>query len=112
MPKRYYRIILILLTVLCGIGAVVTMPFAMFAAMAFDAPGSERLIFAWVVFFIVLSIPLWVVIGAVGGWFRYLHDWLRTSLVWLLRRSAPPPSDGSFSKRRETAAQERLATRM
>jgi hypothetical protein len=50
MPKLYYRIILIVLTVACGMGAVVTTPFAMFAAMAFDAPGSEHQLGAWVVF--------------------------------------------------------------
>jgi hypothetical protein len=42
-------------------GAVVTTPFAMFAAMAFDAPDSEHQLGAWVVFFVVLSIPLWFV---------------------------------------------------
>jgi hypothetical protein len=68
MPKLYYRIILIVLTVACGMGAVVTTPFAMFAAMAFDAPGSEHQLGAWVVFFVVLSIPLWFVLGAITGW--------------------------------------------
>jgi hypothetical protein len=81
MPKHYYRTVLILLTVACGLAAVVTMPFALFAAMAFDAPGSEYQLGAWVVFFAVLSIPLWFGLGAVGGWFLYLHDWLRTSLL-------------------------------
>jgi hypothetical protein len=36
MTVLYYRIILIVLTVACGMGAVVTVPFAMFAAMAFS----------------------------------------------------------------------------
>jgi hypothetical protein len=79
--KHYYRIILILLTLLCGAGAVLTMPFALLAAMAFDAPGSEHQVGAWVVFFVILSIPLWFVVGAIIGWVLYLHDWLRTSLV-------------------------------
>jgi hypothetical protein len=81
MPKHYYSIILILLTLLCGAGAVLTMPFALLAAMAFDAPGSEHQVGAWVVFFVILSIPLWFVVGAIIGWVLYLHDWLRTSLV-------------------------------
>jgi hypothetical protein len=81
MPKLYYRIILIVLTVACGMGAVVTTPFAMFAAMAFDAPGSEHQLGAWVVFFVVLSIPLWFVVGAITGWFLYLRNWLRASAL-------------------------------
>ena len=81
MPKLYYRIILIVLTVACGMGAVVTTPFAMFAAMAFDAPGSEHQLGAWVVFFVVLSIPLWFVLGAITGWFLYLRNWLRASAL-------------------------------
>jgi hypothetical protein len=64
MPKQYYRIILILLTVACGVGPVVTAPFALLtAAMAFNAPGSYR-VWVWIVFF--LSIPLWFVIAAIG----------------------------------------------
>ena len=55
MPKQYYRIILIVLTLACVLGAVVTIPFALFAAMAFDAPGSEHQLGAWVVFFAVLQ---------------------------------------------------------
>ena len=81
MPKLYYRIILIALTVACGMGAVVTTPFAMFAAMAFDAPGSEHQLGAWVMFFVVLSIPLWFVVGAITGWFLYLRKWLRASAL-------------------------------
>ena len=81
MPKHYYRIILVVLTIACGIGAVVTVPFAMFAAMAFDAPGSEHQLGAWVVFFVILSIPLWFVIEAIAGWFLYLRRWLRTSAL-------------------------------
>jgi hypothetical protein len=81
MPKHYYRIILVVLTIACGMGAVVTVPFAMFAAMAFDAPGSEHQLGAWVVFFVILSIPLWFVIGAIAGWFLYLRRWLRTSAL-------------------------------
>ena len=61
--------------------AVVTTPFAMFAAMAFDAPGSEHQLGAWVVFFVVLSIPLWFVLGAITGWFLYLRNWLRASAL-------------------------------
>jgi hypothetical protein len=53
----------------------------MFAAMAFDAPGSEHQLGAWVVFFVVLSIPLWFVLGAITGWFLYLRNWLRASAL-------------------------------
>lgn len=43
MRKHYYRIILILLTVLCVIGAVYTIPFVRIAAVVvFLAPGSEH----------------------------------------------------------------------
>ena len=75
MPKLYYRSILIVLTVACGMGAVVTTPFAMFAA------GSEHQLGAWIVFFVVHSIPLWFVVGAVTGWFLYLRSWLRASAL-------------------------------
>ena len=30
-------------------------------------------VWAWIVFIVVLSIPLWFVIGAIGGWVFYLH---------------------------------------
>jgi hypothetical protein len=82
MPKRYYRIILIVLTVACGLSALVTAPIVLLtAAMGFDAPGSEYQVWAWIVFIVVLSIPLWFVTGAIGGWVLYLHGWLRTSLL-------------------------------
>jgi hypothetical protein len=94
MPKLYYRIILIVLTVACGMGAVVTVPFAMFAAMAFGAPGSEHQLGAWVVFFVVLSIPLWFVLGAITGWFLYLRNWLRASALIAATPIAARPSAG------------------
>jgi hypothetical protein len=49
--------------------------------MGFDAPGNEYQVWAWIVFIVVLSIPLWFVIGAIGGWVLYLHGWLRSSLL-------------------------------
>jgi hypothetical protein len=66
MPKRCYRTILIVLTVACGLGALVTAPIVLLtAAMGFDAPGSEYQVWAWIVFIVVLSIPFWFVIGAI-----------------------------------------------
>jgi hypothetical protein len=80
--KQYYRIILIVLTVVCAVGAVVTALIALLtAAMAFDAPDTGYQLWAWIVFFVVLSIPLWFVMGAAAGWALYLQDWRRTSLV-------------------------------
>ena len=82
MPKRCYRTILIVLTVACGLGALVTAPIVLLtAAMGFDAPGSEYQVWAWIVFIVVLSIPFWFVIGAIGGWVLHLQGWLRTSLL-------------------------------
>ena len=82
MSKLYCRVILILLTVACGVCAVVTAPIALLtAAMAFDAPDSDYQLSAWIVFFVILSIPLWFVIGAAAGWALYLQGWRRTSLV-------------------------------
>jgi hypothetical protein len=81
MTKHHYRIILTALTIACGMGGLATMPFAMFAAMAFDDPGSEHQLGAWVVFFVILSIPLWFAIGAIAGWFLYLRNWLRASAL-------------------------------
>ena len=82
MPKHYYRIILIVLTVASGLGAIITAPIALLtAAMAFDAPDSGYQLWAWIVFFVILSIPLWFVIGAIAGWFLYLRNWLRASAL-------------------------------
>src|SRR5437588_4690210 len=82
MPKHYYRIILIVLTVACGLGAIITAPIALLtAAMGFDAPDSGYQLWAWIVFLMVLSIPLWFVVGAAAGWALYLEGWCRTSLV-------------------------------
>ena len=68
-----YRIILIVLTAACAVGACVTGPLAlMIAVMAFDAPGSEQKVWVWVASFAILSIPLWFVV---------LRGWLRGSLV-------------------------------
>ena len=73
MRKHYYRIILILLTVLCVIGAVYTIPFVRIAAVVvFLAPGSEHELGAWRTLFTVLSIPLWFVVGAIGGLVLYV----------------------------------------
>jgi hypothetical protein len=33
------------------------------------------------VFFVVLSIPLWFVLGAITGWFLYSRNWLRASAL-------------------------------
>jgi hypothetical protein len=78
MPKQYYRIILILLTVASGVGALITTPSALYLALlGFNAQGYRA--WVWIVFF--LSIPLWFIIGAIAGWVLYLHNWLRTSLL-------------------------------
>jgi len=82
MRKQHYRIILIVLTAACGLCAALTAPIALLtAAMAFDSPDSQYQVWAWIVFFVVLSIPLWFIIGTIAGWFLYMHDWLRTSLL-------------------------------
>ena len=82
MPKHYYKIILIVLTVACGVCALVTMPIALLTATwPFDTPESYRDVWSWVGFFVILSIPFWFIIGAISGWALYLHDWPRTSLV-------------------------------
>jgi hypothetical protein len=76
----------IVLTVACGVGALVTAPIVLLtAAMAFDAPGSEYQVWAF---------PLWFVIGAIGGWVLYLHGWLRT--LSLARRSPVRQSGEPF----------------
>jgi hypothetical protein len=82
MSKPYYRIIRIVLTVACGVCALVTMPIALLTATrAFDTPDSSREVWAWVGFFAILSIPFWFIIGAIAGWALHLHGWTRTSLV-------------------------------
>ena len=68
MSKPYYRVILILLTVACGVCALVTAPIALLTAtMAFDTPDSYREVWAWVGFFVILSILFWFIIGAIAG---------------------------------------------
>jgi hypothetical protein len=53
MSKPYCRLILIVLTVACGVCALVTAPIALLtAAMAFDAPDSDYQLWAWIVFFV------------------------------------------------------------
>jgi hypothetical protein len=80
--RAIYRIILIVLTAACAVGACITAPLAlMTAVMAFDAPGSEQKVWVWIASFAILSIPLWFVVGAVLGWVLHLRGWLRCSLV-------------------------------
>src|SRR4051794_11406684 len=82
MPKHCYRIILIVLTIACGVCDLVTMPIAVLTAtMAFYTPGSDSEIWPWVAFFLLLSIPLWFVIGAIVAWALHLHHWPRMALV-------------------------------
>ena len=67
--KNVYRTILIVLTVTCGLCAIASAPGALtVAVMAFDAPGSEHYVWAWVMSLTILSIPLWVVAAALVGW--------------------------------------------
>lgn len=81
MPKRY-RIILILLTVACGVCALVTMPIALLtAAWPFDGPGREHEVWPWIGFIAIVSIPFWFIIGAAAGWALNLDGWPRASLV-------------------------------
>ena len=76
------RAILIVLSVACAAGALVSAPVAlMTAVMAFDAPGSERLWWVWAVSLAMLSIPLWFVAGAVLGWALHLRGWMLTSFA-------------------------------
>ena len=82
MSKPPYRVILILLTVACAVCALVTTPIALLTATwAFDTPESYGEVWAWVGFFVILSIPFWFIIGAIVGWALHLHGWTRTSLV-------------------------------
>jgi hypothetical protein len=98
MPKRYYRIILIVLTVACGLSALVTAPIVLLtAAMGFDAPGSEYQVWAWIVFIVVLSIPLWFVIGAIVVGFSTCTVGCERPCSSLARRSPGRQSGGCCS---------------
>ena len=82
MSKPHYRVTLIVLTVACAVCALVTTPIALLTARwAFDTPESYGEVWAWVGFFVILSIPFWFIIGAIVGWALHLHGWTRTSLV-------------------------------
>jgi hypothetical protein len=76
------RAILIVLSMACGAGALVSAPVAlMTAVMAFDAPGSERLWWVWAASLAILSIPGWFVAGAALGWVLHLRGWILASLA-------------------------------
>ena len=80
--KNVYRTILIVLTVACGLCAIASAPGALtVAVMAFDAPGSEHYVWAWIMSLTILSIPLWFVAAAGLGWMLHLRGWLRGSLA-------------------------------
>jgi hypothetical protein len=80
--RVFCQIILIVLTVACGLAAAVTAPLAlMTAVMAFDAPGSEQKPWVWVASFAILSIPLWFVGGAALGWLLYRRGLFLGSLA-------------------------------
>jgi hypothetical protein len=77
-----FRAILIVLSVACAAGALVSAPVAlMTAVMVFDAPGSEGLWWVWAASLAMLSIPLWFVAGAVLGWVLHLRGWMLASLA-------------------------------
>jgi hypothetical protein len=77
-----FRAILIVLSVACAAGALVSAPVAlMTAVMAFDAPGSERLWWVWAASLAILSIPGWFVAGAVLGWVLHLRGRMLASLA-------------------------------
>ena len=80
--KNVYRTILIVLTVACGLCAIASAPGALtVAVMAFDAPGSEHYVWAWIMSLTILSIPLWFIAAAGLGWILHLRGWLRSSLA-------------------------------
>ena len=80
--KNVYRAILIALTVACGLCAIALAPGALtVAVMAFDAPGSEHYVWAWIMSLTILSIPLWFVAAAGLSWILHMRGWLRSSLV-------------------------------
>ncbi len=80
--KNVYRTILIVLTVACGLCAIASAPGALTVAiMAFDAPGSEHYVWAWVMSLTILSIPLWFLAAVLLGWILHLRGWLRGSLA-------------------------------
>ena len=76
------RAILVVLSVACAVGALVSAPVVlMTAVMAFDAPGSEQLWWVWAASLAMLSIPLWFVADAVLGWVLHLRRWMLASLA-------------------------------
>jgi hypothetical protein len=82
MSREYHRNLLIVLTALGAAFAVICAPITTMTAMfSFDAPGSENELFVWVIFFIVLSIPLWFVVGPIAGWIFFQHGQRRASLL-------------------------------
>jgi hypothetical protein len=68
MPKPYYRIILIVLTVACGVSTV------------YVTPRAPRNATDWELL-IIQSMGAWFIISATAGWVLYVNDWLRTSLL-------------------------------
>lgn len=81
-----YRAILVMVTAANLLCAVVLAPVTLMAFMMFDNPGNEQRWWVWALviffFFLILSIPLWFVAGAVLGWVLHLRrGWMLGSLL-------------------------------
>jgi len=82
MSRDYHRNLLIVLTAAGAALGLICAPITTMTAMfSFDAPGSEREPFVWMIFFIVLSLPLWFVVGPIAGWFFFWRNQQRASLL-------------------------------
>lgn len=62
------RALLIVCTLVFGFGLLADLGLLMFSPMLFDAPGSERAVFPWLIVGCLFLYPLLVVVGLGLGW--------------------------------------------
>lgn len=63
--------LLILASVIFGLGTLVELPVLLFMPMMFDAPGSEQSIFPWLILASLLLNPVLVLLGLTLGWVAF-----------------------------------------
>lgn len=80
--------LLILASVIFGLGTLVELPVLLFMPMMFDAPGSEQSIFPWLILASLLLNPVLVLLGLTLGWVAFGRAAYGKAVVLLAPRAA------------------------
>ncbi len=72
--KETTRILLLICSILFGIGALFSIVPIMFSAFLFDAPGSENDPLVWTIFWSILSFPFMVILSVILSWVLYRKE--------------------------------------